>query len=157
MIDRKIKYDYFEFKKLYQEHNGNISKLAMILSKERPTIRNWIDKMMRDEDLVKKACSEETSTSILVLPEFIQIAKDAYQEYSTVYDGDTSSKWINAKGAMQVYRDDYIEDARLDALMTAISNITTPNTTAVKGIKAHLSNNKERVFIYLDLIGELKK
>ena len=57
-MSRKIKYDYFEFKKLYQEHNGNISRLAMILSKERPTIRNWIDKMKRDEDLIERACKK---------------------------------------------------------------------------------------------------
>ncbi len=55
---RDIKYDYFEFKKVYEEHNGNIFRIAMILSKQRPTIRNWIKKMQRDDDLIDKACDK---------------------------------------------------------------------------------------------------
>ncbi len=48
-MSRNIKYDYFEFKKVYTEQDGNILRMAMILSKERPTIRNWIEKMKRDD------------------------------------------------------------------------------------------------------------
>ena len=61
-MSRKIKYDYFEFKKVYVEHDGNISRIAMILSKERPTIRNWIKKMDRDDALINKACAETKDT-----------------------------------------------------------------------------------------------
>ena len=59
MTDRKIKYDYFEFKKLHEEHNGNILRMAMILSKERPTIRNWIEKMKRDDGIYQAGKKEE--------------------------------------------------------------------------------------------------
>ena len=51
-MSRSLKYDYHQFKKLYEEHDGNISRLAMLLSKERNTIRSWIKKMQRDDALI---------------------------------------------------------------------------------------------------------
>ena len=57
-MSRNLKYDYHQFKKLYEEHDGNISRLAMLLSKERNTIRNWIKKMQRDDALIAECRNE---------------------------------------------------------------------------------------------------
>ena len=93
------------------------------------------------------------------LTEIIEKAKTAYQQYSTKYDQDTSQGWVDAKGDIKRYfnaedNEEYI-NPKLDALIRAI--MCTENTKHkldVK-IKEALKNNEEKVFIYLDLIGEL--
>ncbi len=53
------KYEYFEFTKIYNEQQGNISQLSILLGKERPTIRAWIKRMNADTDMIEKALSNK--------------------------------------------------------------------------------------------------
>jgi len=72
------KYDYFEFKKLYEEHEGNVSRLAMILSVARGTIYLWIDKMKEDEVFIERACKETPQTHTSSYAPLVKEIKEAY-------------------------------------------------------------------------------
>ncbi len=57
-MEEKIKYEYFAFKKLYEEHDGNVSSIAMIMRTSRPRIYRMIDAMQRDSALITRAVKE---------------------------------------------------------------------------------------------------
>ena len=97
----------------------------------------------------------------IILTELIQKAKTAYQQHYTKYDGNTSQGWLGARGDIQRYfygeHDDEYTNPKINALMHAINRAgETKHNSDVK-IKKSLKNSEEKVFIYLDLIGELHK
>ncbi len=53
-----MKYDYFKFKETVKKHDGNISHIAEDLGKTRVTVYNWIDRLKRDDEFLKRACKE---------------------------------------------------------------------------------------------------
>ncbi len=138
------------FLPIARKKNGLVPKLATKFEVSRPTIYLWLEKFDRDRKLIEEG--DKLKRDRLVPAKLIQSAKDAYSSNSINYDGESTIGWARAKGDIQ-----QIDDSRIDALMTAISCVSSGRYNSEKRIKKYLAGVKDKIFVYLDAIGNLEK
>ncbi len=109
---------------------------------------------------------EHTGGSIsspLVPQKLIQAAKKAYTACANNYAADTHKEWMESlydiEYSQSINEDDFDEEDRISMLISSIRKVLEDNSRATSDkhyMKLH-KDRQGRVFILLDIVGELKK
>jgi len=113
-------------------------------------------------DAITSLVDGDSRTDSLVDAKLIQSAKDAYTAHANNYTSDTSTGWIaslsDIECSQSTNEEDFVEEDRISELISSIRKVVEDNSrrTSNKHYMELYKSRQDRVFVLLDIIGELK-